>query len=121
MTQHDTNIVYSFDLLVLACFLGAIQAMAKLQGKEAMAKKAVVHASVHIGTPENLEGFGLAVDIKVEGFDEELLNAGHEVCLDSWWIAAFTKTFLQLSPYSRALSKGALVKISNAPKAWSLV
>ena len=38
---------------------------------------------VHLGTPENIEGFGLAVDIKVEGVDEELLNAGLEVCLDS--------------------------------------
>lgn len=67
----------------LACFLGAIQAMAKRLGKEEMGKKAVVHTSVHIGTPDNLPGFGLAVDIKVEGVDEELLKAGHEVCLDS--------------------------------------
>ena len=58
--------------------------MAKRMGKEEMGKKAVVHTSVHIGTPEDKEGFGLAVDIKVEGVDEELLNAGHEVCfLDS--------------------------------------
>ena len=57
--------------------------MAKPLGKEAMAKKAVVHASVHIGTPKNLEGFGISVDIKVEGIDEELLKAGHEVRLDS--------------------------------------
>ena len=57
--------------------------MAKLQGKEKMGKKAVVHTSVHIGTPENLEGFGLAVDVKVEGVDEELLNAAHEVLSDS--------------------------------------
>ena len=57
--------------------------MAKRQGKEEMGKKAVVHTSVHIGTPDNIPGFGLAVDIKVEGVDEELLKAGHEVCLDS--------------------------------------
>ena len=57
--------------------------MAKRMGKEEMGKKAVVHTSVHIGTPENIEGFSLAVDIKVEGVDEELLQAGHEVCLDS--------------------------------------
>ena len=58
--------------------------MAKLQGKEQIGKKAVVHTSVHIGTPENLEeGFGLAVDIRVEGVDEELLNAAHEVHSDS--------------------------------------
>ena len=47
-----------------------------------MGKKAVVHTSVDIGTPENMPGFGLAVNIKVEGVDEELLKAAHEVCLD---------------------------------------
>jgi hypothetical protein len=44
-----------------------------------MAKKAVVNLSVHLGEPTELKGFGLAVDIKVEGIDEELLKAGHEV------------------------------------------
>ena len=63
--------------------------MAKRQGKEDMGKKAVVHANVHIGTPENLEGFGLAVDIKVEGVDEELLKAGHEVCFKFIMICRF--------------------------------
>jgi hypothetical protein len=54
--------------------------MAKRFGKEEMGKKAIVHTSVHIGTPENIEGFGLAVDIKVEGVDEQVLKAAHEVC-----------------------------------------
>ena len=54
--------------------------MAKSLGKEEMGKKAVVHTSVHIGEPNNFQGYGLAVDIKVEGVDEELLKAGHEVC-----------------------------------------
>jgi hypothetical protein len=72
-----------FELLVLACFLEAIQAMAKRMGKEEMGEKAVVHSSVHIGTVNNMEGFGLAVDIKVEGIDEELLKAADKVCLDS--------------------------------------
>ena len=53
--------------------------MAKRLGKEEMGKNAVVHTSVHIGTPDSMPGFGLAVDIKVEGVDEELLKAGHEV------------------------------------------
>lgn len=44
-----------------------------------MAKNAKVHASVHIGEPEGMPGFGIAVDMKVEGIDEELLKAGHEV------------------------------------------
>jgi hypothetical protein len=54
--------------------------MAKRMGKEEMGDKAIVHSSVHLGTIDNMEGFGLAVDIKVEGIDEELLKAAHEVC-----------------------------------------
>ena len=46
-----------------------------------MAEKAVVHTSVSLGTPNELSGFGLAVDIKVEGVDDEVLKAGHEVCI----------------------------------------
>jgi hypothetical protein len=46
-----------------------------------MAERAVVHTSVSIGTPNELPGFGIAVDIKVEGVDDEVLRAGHEVCI----------------------------------------
>ena len=44
-----------------------------------------VHTTVHIGPPKDMEGYGLAVDIKVEGeiVDKEVLKVGHEVCLDS--------------------------------------
>jgi len=62
-----------------ACFLSAIHSMARKLGKEDMAKEAVVRASVHIGTPDDLPGFGLAVDLKVEGVDQELLDAAHGV------------------------------------------
>lgn len=62
-----------------ACLLGAIQLMAGKLGKNA--KDAVVRASVHIGEPEELGGFGIAVDIEVEGVDSELLEAGHEVSI----------------------------------------
>jgi len=79
------------------CLLGAIQAVAKGLGKADMAKNAVVRASVHIGPATELKGFGLAVDIKVEGVDEEVLKAGHELC-----------------PYSRALTKGIVVNVSTA-------
>jgi len=79
------------------CLLGAIQAVAKGVGKSEMAKNAVVRASVHIGPAAELDGFGLAVDIKVEGVDDELLKAGHEFC-----------------PYSRALTKGIVVNVSTA-------
>lgn len=53
--------------------------MAGRMGRPESAKDAVVRASVHIGEPNEMSGFGLAVDIKVEGIDEELLKAGHEV------------------------------------------
>ena len=71
-----------FRLVGLACFLGAIQAVAKGLGKEEMGKKVVIHTTVHIGTPDNIECFGLAIDIKAEGIDDKLLDAAHEVCLD---------------------------------------
>jgi len=63
-----------------ACFLGAIQAVAKKMGKEEMGKKAVVHATVHLGEPNEMKGFGLGVDIQVEGVDREVLDAAHAVC-----------------------------------------
>jgi organic hydroperoxide reductase OsmC/OhrA len=59
--------------------LSAIQLAARQSGKKEMASKAVVHASVHIGEPNDIGGFGLAVDLKVEGVDDEVLKAGHEV------------------------------------------
>ncbi|KAF9526920.1 organic hydroperoxide resistance protein [Crepidotus variabilis] len=79
-----------------ACFLGALQAVAGKLGKQEMAKNAVVTAQVHIGTPTNQPGFGLSVDIKVAGIDEELLQAGHAFC-----------------PYSRALGQGVVVSVST--------
>ena len=71
--------------LVLASFLGAIQAAARPLGKEELdkAKKVKVHAKVHIGPPEDLEGYAIAVDIKVEGAAKGLLKVAHKVCLDS--------------------------------------
>lgn len=53
--------------------------MSKNLGKEEMAKNAVVDVSVQIGMANELPGFGLAVDIKVKGIDDELLQAGHAV------------------------------------------
>ncbi|KDR67526.1 hypothetical protein GALMADRAFT_231960 [Galerina marginata CBS 339.88] len=96
-TGKGENPEQLFAMGYSACLLGAIQAVAKKQGKSDMAAAAKVHASVHIGTPSDIPGFGLAVDIKVEGVDEELLKAGHEFC-----------------PYSRALTKGAVVNVSLA-------
>ncbi|KAF8639486.1 hypothetical protein AX17_001392 [Amanita inopinata Kibby_2008] len=80
-----------------ACFLSAIQVAARRQGKSEMADKAVVHTNVSIGIPTDLPGFGLAVDIKVEGVDNEVLKTAHELC-----------------PYSRALAHGVVVNVSKA-------
>ncbi|KAK0242117.1 hypothetical protein EDD85DRAFT_429500 [Armillaria nabsnona] len=76
---------------------GAIQLVARGMGKTEMAKNAKVHVSVHLGEPKDMEGFGIGVDIKVEGIDDELLQAGHAFC-----------------PYSRALKHGAVVNVSTA-------
>ncbi|KAI0730282.1 OsmC-like protein, partial [Fomitopsis betulina] len=86
-----------FAMGYAACFLSAMQLVAGKLGKADMAKNAVVHTQVHVGEPKEQEGFGLEVDIQVEGVDEELIKAGHEAC-----------------PYSRALSKGAVVNVSKA-------
>ena len=64
-----------------ACLLSAIQLVAGRMGKADNAKNAVVHASVHIGEPKGSGGFGLAVDIKVENVDEDVLEAGHKACV----------------------------------------
>lgn len=65
--------------------LGAIQAVAGKAGKADAVKNAVIHAKVHIGEAEEIGGFGLAVDMQVEGVDEELVQKGHEVCVGSFY------------------------------------
>jgi len=86
-----------FAMGYAACLLGAIQMMAGKMGHKDAAKNAIVHASVHLGEAEKIGGFGIGVDIKVEGVDDALLKAGHENC-----------------PYSRALLQGAVVNVSKA-------
>ena len=65
-----------------ACFLTTLQLAAGRMNKADQARNAVVHVAVHIGKPTNaFEGYGLSVDIMVEGVqDENLVHAGHEVC-----------------------------------------
>ncbi|KAK2464335.1 hypothetical protein APHAL10511_003792 [Amanita phalloides] len=86
-----------FAMGYAGCLLGAVQLMARQQGKNEMADRAVIYTSVSIGTPNELPGVALAVDIKVEGVDDEALKAGHEFC-----------------PYSRALTHGVVVNVSKA-------
>lgn len=57
-----------------------MQMMAGRMGKSDAVKEAVIHTSVHLGEAEQIGGFGIAVDIRVEGVeDEEVIKAGHEV------------------------------------------
>ncbi|KAF9227224.1 OsmC-like protein [Gyrodon lividus] len=87
-----------FAMGYASCFLGALQMVARRMGKKDGVKNAVIHTSVHLGEAEEVGGFGIAVDIKVEGVeDEEVIKAGHEAC-----------------PYSRALIHGAVVNVSKA-------
>src|SRR5882762_3870767 len=95
--------------------------MAGKAGKKDAVKNAVVHAKVHLGEPMYIGGFGIAVDIKVEGVeDDALIQAGHEVRLSPLAIVSrphqyYTHHyFLQNCPYSRALTHGAVVNVSKA-------
>ncbi|KAF8904961.1 OsmC-like protein [Mucidula mucida] len=80
-----------------ACLLGAIQLAARQMNKSDMAQHAKVHVSVHLGEPKGMPGFGIGVDVKVEGIDDELLQAGHAAC-----------------PYSRMLKHGVDVQATAA-------
>ncbi|KAH9946998.1 OsmC/Ohr family [Amylocystis lapponica] len=87
-----------FAMGYAACLLSALQMVAGKMGKTDMARSAVVHTEVRLGQPKDMHGFGLEVDIRVEGGpDEELIKAGHEAC-----------------PYSRALKHGIVVNVSKA-------
>lgn len=89
--------------------------MAGRMGKSDSVKNAVVHTSVHIGEANDLDGFGLAVDIKVEGVDADVLKAGHEVRPIVPLSLVLYLTFLrQACPYSRALQHGVVVNVSKA-------
>ena len=53
--------------------------MASRMGRPGAARDAVVNVNVHLGEPQDREGLGLAVDIVVEGVDDEVVQAGHAV------------------------------------------
>lgn len=87
-----------FAMGYASCFLGALQLVAAKAGKKDLAANAKIHTAVHLGVPEGMEGFGVNVDIKVEGVpDESLIQAAHEFC-----------------PYSRIMKHGAKVTVSKA-------
>ncbi|KAF8904954.1 OsmC/Ohr family [Mucidula mucida] len=80
-----------------ACLLEAIHLVARQMNKTDMAQHAKVHVTVHLGEPNDLPGFGIGVNVKVEGIDDELLQAGHEAC-----------------PYNRMLKYGVDVQATVA-------
>jgi hypothetical protein len=65
-----------------ACLLSAIQLASNKLGKTDEARNAVVHAQVHLGKPTDMDGFGLEVEIQVEGVSQDLVDAGHAVSVD---------------------------------------
>ncbi len=66
----------------LACFLGALQLAAARADKMEIAEKARVTANVFLGHPSepDVDGFGLRVEIHVEGCDDDaVIAAAHDV------------------------------------------
>lgn len=58
--------------------------MAARAGKKELGEKAKVHSKVYLGHPKdpNLEGFGLRVELSVEGIeDDDIIAAAHNVSL----------------------------------------
>ncbi|ETW80665.1 hypothetical protein HETIRDRAFT_459374 [Heterobasidion irregulare TC 32-1] len=81
-----------------SCFIGAIQLAASRAGKKEVGDRAKVHAKVYLGHPTDREGFGLKVDINVEGVeDDAIIAAAHDIC-----------------PYSLALREGIEVNVAKA-------
>lgn len=61
-----------------ACFLGAIQAVARNASKDV--KDATVNVKTHLGASEGMPGFALSVEIEVAGVkDDEIVKKAHEV------------------------------------------
>ncbi|CDO68967.1 hypothetical protein BN946_scf184782.g15 [Trametes cinnabarina] len=86
-----------FAMGYASCFLGALQLAAARANKKELAENAKVTANVFLGHPSepDIDGFGLRVEINVEGCDnDEIIAAAHEFC-----------------PYSRALKHGAEVTV----------
>jgi hypothetical protein len=66
-------------------------------GRKDGAEDAVVHVSVHLGKPDSMLGYGFAVDIEVEGVDEEVLKAAYEVRFNFSFPLLYTLTTVDCS------------------------
>ena len=96
------------NVYLAACFLGALQLIGSRAGKKEIVENAKVNATVFLGHPTdpNLEGFGLRVEITVEGCDDDaLIQAAHEVCsaiLSRELLILNPATVLPLQPCAKA-------------------
>lgn len=71
-----------------ACFLGAVQLSASRAQRMDIVDNAKVHTRVFLGHPTdpNIDGFGLRVEIDVEGCDDDaIITAAHEVRIVALW------------------------------------
>ena len=83
-----------------------------------------MHTKVYLGHPTDREGFGLKVDINVEGVeDDAIIAAAHDVSLLPRQSLRFPETeglmtlrfgFRQICPYSLALREGIEVNVTKA-------
>jgi len=88
-----------FGMGYASCFLGSLQLMAARANKKHLAENAKVHTNVFLGHPTDpdMEGFGLRVELTVEGCDDdEIIAKAHEFCA-----------------YSRALKHGVEVSVNK--------
>lgn len=66
-------------------------------GKSDNVKNVAVHANVHIGDAAEVDGYGLSVDLKIEGVqDQDLIDAAHQVSSD---IILFLDSSVGLTSY----------------------
>jgi hypothetical protein len=91
--------------------------MAGRTGKQALAANAKIHTAVHIGEPAEVPGFGIAVDIEVEGVpDEQLIQDAHAVCVSRHFVCEACDLNLNGLVYDRhALTPELLVVAHRSP------
>ncbi|KAI0034764.1 OsmC/Ohr family, partial [Vararia minispora EC-137] len=63
-----------------SCFLMVMQDIAQKRGRLADIEGVVIHAEAILGTPTDRPGWGFQVNLKVEGVEQELIDATDEAC-----------------------------------------
>lgn len=92
--------------------------MAARAGKKDIAQNAKIHTHVFLGHPKDpdMEGFGLRVELTVEGCDDDaIIASAHDVSPPPASAEELTPTSLaQFCAYSRALKHGVEVTVNKA-------